>query len=86
MAKDNKFYDPANLPKPDDCFEFVNLPEELAFVSKNKDGNYYFGFKVKVQRGIKGKTRSKVDELIIVGMSKEKAIKFAEERRIKLEN
>lgn len=60
--------------------------EELAFISKNKDGNYYFGFKVKVQRGIRGKTKSKVDELIIVGMPKEKVADFCKKEGIRLED
>lgn len=44
--------------------------DEVVFISKNKDGNYYVGIKVKVQRGIRGKTKSKVDELLIVGLNK----------------
>lgn len=45
--------------------------DEIAFITKNKDGNYYVGIKIKVKRGIKGKTKSKVDELLIIGMKKE---------------
>lgn len=43
---------------------------EVVGISRNKDGNYYIGLKVKVQRGIKGKTKSKVDELLIIGLNK----------------
>ena len=59
---------------------------DIAFISKNKNGDYYFGFKVKVQRGIKGKTKSKVDELIIVGMPKEKVADFCKKEGIRLED
>lgn len=44
--------------------------DEVVFISKNKDGNYYVGIKVKVQRGIRGKTKGKVDELLIIGLNK----------------
>ena len=44
--------------------------DEVVFISKNKDGNYYVGIKVKVQRGIRGKTTGKVDELLIIGLNK----------------
>lgn len=44
--------------------------DEVVFISRNKDGNYYVGIKVKVQRGIRGKTKGKVDELLIVGLNK----------------
>lgn len=47
-------------------------PKDIAFISKNEDGNYYIGLKMKVQRGIKGKTKSKVDELLILGIPKDK--------------
>lgn len=43
--------------------------DDLVFIERNKDGNWYVGFRVKVQRGIKGKTKSKVDEIIIVGIN-----------------
>lgn len=60
--------------------------EDLVFVSENKDGNFYFGYRVNVQRGIKGKTRSKVDELIIVGMPREKALEKIKKEGIRLED
>ena len=62
------------------------MNNDIAFISKNKNGDYYFGFKVKVQRGIKGKTKSKVDELIIVGMPKEKVADFCKKEGIKIED
>lgn len=40
---------------------------KLESVNVNDHGAYFI-YKVKVQRGIKGKTKSKVDELLIVGV------------------
>lgn len=42
----------------------------IQWISKNDNGDYYVGYKVKVQRGIRGKTKSKVDEVLIVGIPK----------------
>lgn len=56
---------------------------EIQFISKNKDGNYYIGFKQNVARGIRGKTRGHVDELIIVGMNKSKFKEFCKHYNIK---
>lgn len=56
--------------------------EEVAFISRNKDGNYYIGLKIKVQRGIKGKTKSKVDELLIIGLNKKYFKKWIEDNII----
>jgi len=55
---------------------------ELIQVSTNEDGNFYFVYKVPVQRGIKGKTKSKVDELIIVGVNKNKVDQFCKAQGI----
>lgn len=52
---------------------------ELVFISKNQNGDYYVGFKIKVNRGIRGKTKSKVDELIIVGIPKDKFPEFCKD-------
>lgn len=40
----------------------------IEFINCNENGDWYVGYRVKVQRGIKGKTKSKVDELLIVGI------------------
>lgn len=56
---------------------------ELQFISKNKDGNYYIGFKVPVKRGIRGKTKGKVDELVIVGVHRDQFPKWCKEHNIK---
>lgn len=58
---------------------------KLKFISKNKDGNYYVGFIVPVQRGIKGKTKSKVDEVMIIGIHRDYFPKWAKEHGIKEE-
>jgi len=57
---------------------------ELQYIAKNKDGNYYAIYKVKVQRGIKGKTKSKVDELIIVGIPKSEFKDFCKKHNINI--
>lgn len=57
----------------------------IEFVSKNKNGDFYIGYRVPVQRGIRGKTRGKVDELIIVGVPKADMPKFCEEHGIRIE-
>ena len=55
---------------------------KIEFVSRNKDGNYYVGFRVPVKRGIRGKTKAVVDELIIVGMHKDKFKDFCKKNNI----
>ena len=42
---------------------------ELIKICPNEHGCYFL-YKIQVQRGIKGKTKSKVDELLIVGVPK----------------
>ena len=59
--------------------------EDIVFISENEDGNFYIGYKIKVQRGIKGKTRSKVDELIIVGMNRERFMNWLEQNNMRIE-
>lgn len=59
--------------------------EEIAFISQNQDGNWYIGYKVKVQRGIKGKTKSKVDELLIVGIPESKFDDFCKREGLHVE-
>ena len=59
--------------------------DDIVFISENEDGNFYIGYKVKVQRGIKGKTRSKVDELVIVGMNRERFMNWLEQNNMRIE-
>ena len=59
--------------------------EDIVFISENEDGNFYIGYKVKVQRGIKGKTRSKVDELVIVGMNRERFMNWLGQNNMRIE-
>ena len=55
---------------------------KIEFISRNRDGNYYIGFKVPVKRGIRGKTRGKVDELIIVGINQKQFPQWCKEHNI----
>lgn len=57
---------------------------KIKFISKNKNGDFYVGYIIPVQRGIKGKTRSKVNELIIVGVPKAEMPKFCRDHNIKI--
>lgn len=41
-------------------------------ISRNENGDWYVLYKLRVQRGIKGKTKSKVDEVLIVGIPQAK--------------
>lgn len=59
---------------------------KLAFVSQNKNGDYYVGYKIPVTRGIRGKTKGTVDELIIVGMNKSKFEEFKEKHKDDFKN
>ena len=52
--------------------------EELVQFSFNKSGGY-FVYRLLVQRGIKGKTKSKVNELLIVGIPFKQMEKYCEE-------
>lgn len=57
----------------------------LEEIIENQDGNFYFIFKVpNVKRGIRGKNRGKVDELLIVGVNRAHAVRFARKNGIKL--
>lgn len=47
---------------------------KVKFISKNKDGNYYVGYTIPVQRGM---GHQKVEELIVIGMNKENLAIFA---------
>lgn len=57
----------------------------LIGISINKDGNFYFLFQVPQHTwAIGGKNRKKADELLIVGVPRDKAIKFGEEHGVKI--
>lgn len=55
---------------------------KIEFISKNKDDNYYIGYKIPVKRGIKGKTKETVNELIIIGINKNKFKDFCKTHNI----
>lgn len=46
--------------------------EDIAFVSQNENGDWYVGYKIKVPRGIRGKSKAIADELLIIGIPKNK--------------
>lgn len=50
----------------------VNNLDDLVFISTNKDGNFYFGFKIVAPRSINAKAKRSADELLIVGVPKSK--------------
>ena len=52
---------------------------KIKFISKNKDGNYYIGYTIPVQRGM---GHQKVEELIIIGMHKDEFPRFCKEHNI----
>lgn len=58
---------------------------KLEFISKNKDGNYYIGYRVPVKRGIRGKEDT-VDELVIIGMPKDRMEAFCQKHGIEVIN
>lgn len=55
---------------------------KLVDVTRNKDGNFYFIYSVEVQRGIKEKSKSKVKELLIVGVNKNNVFNYCKNEGI----
>ena len=49
----------------------------IKFITRNKNGDYYVGYTIPVKRGIKGKDKAIVDELLIMGVPKSKWPEFA---------
>ena len=56
----------------------------LVDVTMNKNGDFYFIYSVEVQRGIKGKDKGKVKELLIVGVPKKNIEKYCVEEGISI--
>ena len=51
--------------------------ENLIAINRNENGDYYFIFKVpQVARGMHGKTKGHVDELLIVGVPQKKLVSY----------
>lgn len=48
----------------------MNQNEKLESIVFQENGSIYVIYKIQVQRGIKGKTKSKADEVLIVGVPK----------------
>lgn len=60
------------------------MNKNIKFISKNKDGNYYIGYSVNAPRGMHGKDKGHVEELIIVGMNKSKFKDFCKREGIEI--
>lgn len=54
----------------------------IKWISKNNNGDYYIGYTVSVTRGIRGKTKGKVDELLIIGLPKAELEGFCNKHNI----
>ena len=54
----------------------------IKWISKNNNGDFYVGYTVKVSRGIRGKTKSKVDEVLIIGIPKSEMESFCNKHNI----
>lgn len=59
---------------------------ELEFINTNKNGDFYIGYRINVKRGIHGKTKSNVNELIIAGVPKERFPEFCKNVILKEES
>lgn len=58
---------------------------DVLFISQNKDGNYYIGFGIPAKRNINPKADRKAQEVIILGVPKEKMTQFCADNDIKWE-
>ena len=54
----------------------------IEWISKNKNGDYYVGTSVEVQRGIRGNHKGKTKELLIIGVPKADFPKFCKDHNI----
>lgn len=64
------------------------IPQEdgtnLIGISVNQDGNFYFLFAIPPHKWAMSNQKKQADELLIVGVHRKKAVKFAEKCGIKL--
>lgn len=56
--------------------------EDVEFISHPKENVWYVGYKVKVKRGIRGKAKGFVNEVLIVGMNSQKFYAWANRHHI----
>lgn len=56
--------------------------EDVEFISHPKENVWYIGYKVKVKRGIRGKAKGFVNEVLIVGMNDEHFVKWCMRHKI----
>ena len=51
--------------------------ENLLAINRNANGDYYFLYSVpQVKRGIRGKSKAQVDEVLIIGVPKAKLVNY----------
>lgn len=56
--------------------------ENLLAINRNQNGDYYFLYSVpQVKRGMHGKTKSKVDEVLIIGVPQSKLVQYLQGER-----
>ena len=55
---------------------------DIKWISKNDNGDYYVGYTVSVTRGIRGKTKGKVDEVLIIGIPRKEMESFCKKHNI----
>lgn len=65
-------------------YKVYTSDKTLAFISENKDGNFYVGYKVIAPRSINAKANRKAEELLIVGIPKAKFPKYCLEHDIEI--
>lgn len=58
---------------------------DILFIAENKDGNYYITFGIPAKRSINPKADRKAQEIIILGVPKEKMSDFCAKIGIKWE-
>ena len=58
---------------------------DIKFISLNANGDFYVGYVGKVLRGIRGKNRKIVDEVLIVGIPREKMNDFCIQHNLVVE-
>ena len=59
---------------------------DLVQVSINGGGSIYFLYAIKVQRGIRGKTKGKADELLIMGIPKSAIERYCRKNNLVITN
>ena len=58
---------------------------DIQWISRNENGDFYVCYKTPVQRGIRGKTKAIVDEVLIIGINKYDFKAFCKKHQIDYE-